>query len=343
VSEAFAALLLAWHRPDDRPLAFRDTTEPWAVLVSEVMLQQTQAPRVERHWRTFMDRFRTPGSFAAASPADAVRAWQGLGYNRRAIRLREAAVAIVERHEGRVPASLPALEALPGIGPYTARAVAAICFAIPVAALDTNIRRVVGRVVHGHGQVGDPGVPMPPRALQAAADALLGPAEPRAWTLAAMDLGATVCRPRLPNCPACPLQAVCRYRTATAGEEVADARPAGAPGASLAGTVPARPRPVRGASTRPFPTTTRWLRGRLVDALRYAVPGSWMEIDGPLGTHSAAAVAAALASLERDGLLERDGERRVRLPTGMPPVAPVDASLAWSGDGPRTDTQDDPG
>jgi hypothetical protein len=143
------------------------------VLVSEVMLQQTQAPRVERHWRAFMDRFRTPVRFAAASPADAVRAWQGLGYNRRAIRLREAAVAIVERHDGTRAGEPPALEALPG-SVRTRRAPS------PRSASGSR-----GTARHEHpGASSDgsstamatraTGRSMPPRALQAAADALLG-------------------------------------------------------------------------------------------------------------------------------------------------------------------------
>jgi len=297
---ALAHRLLSWHRPVARQFAFRATTDPWAVLVSEVMLQQTQAPRVERHWIAFIGRYPTPDALAHASVGDAIRSWQGLGYNRRAVRLRETAVAIVERHDGQVPWDPTELATLPGIGPYTARAVAAIAFGAPVAALDTNIRRVVGRVMHGHGHAADPG-PIPgPARVQVDADALLEGSDPRAWTLAAMDLGATICRPRTPRCDACPLVELCRFA----------AHAAMAAGAT---TVP-RPAP-RAVSPAPsFETTNRWLRGRLVEALRSIPPGEWTAIAGPIGRHSQQAIAAAVQDLRRDGIVEMDGEGRARLP-----------------------------
>ncbi len=142
-----------------------------------------------------MARFPTVAALASASPGDVLRQWSGLGYNRRALNLQRTARAIVERHGGRVPDDLAALEALPGVGPYTARAVAAIAFGQPVGPVDTNVRRVLGRVATGHGSSHDPGEAMPARQLQALADALVPEARPADWTAALMDIGATLCRP----------------------------------------------------------------------------------------------------------------------------------------------------
>ena len=141
--------ILAWYAARGRTLPFRDTTDPYAILVSEAMAQQTQAARAGEAWTRFMATFPTVESLADAPPADVLRAWQGLGYNRRAINLQRAARIIVDEHGGRVPSDLASLEALPGVGPYTARAVAALAFGIPVGAVDTNVRRVLGRVVAG--------------------------------------------------------------------------------------------------------------------------------------------------------------------------------------------------
>ena len=142
---ARAARDLPWRRPD---------VDASAVLVSEVMLQQTPVARVEPVWRDWMARWPAPADLAAVSPADVIRAWGKLGYPRRALRLREAAVAIVERHGGRVPDDVAELEALPGIGTYTARAVACFGFGQPQPVVDTNVRRVVARLVHGKAQAG---------------------------------------------------------------------------------------------------------------------------------------------------------------------------------------------
>ncbi|HEX8026281.1 MAG TPA: hypothetical protein VF484_08750, partial [Candidatus Limnocylindrales bacterium] len=134
--------VLDWYRQNGRPLAFRRTSDPWAILVSEFMAQQTQAARAADAWERFLVTYPTPAALAAASPADALRAWRGLGYNRRALALRGAAIRIVEDHGGSVPRTVEALDALPGVGPYTARALAALAFGARVGAVDTNVRRV---------------------------------------------------------------------------------------------------------------------------------------------------------------------------------------------------------
>ena len=153
--------LLSWAARDGRDLPWRRTRDPWAVLVSELMLQQTQVPRVVSRWPAFLERFPTPGACAAAPAGDVVRAWAGLGYNRRAVNVHRAATAVVERHGGRLPSALADLLALPGIGPYTARAVLAFAFEADVGVLDKressskNDRGVVTVETKGFNQRGE--------------------------------------------------------------------------------------------------------------------------------------------------------------------------------------------
>ncbi len=181
------------------------------------------------------------------------------------------------------------------MGPYTARAVAAIAFGLPVGAVDVNVRRVVGRIL-----AADPSA-VAPATVQAAADALVDARRPGTWTHALMDIGATICRPVRPSCPSCPARPWCRTART----------PARTPAATSLAAAPRR------ASARaailPFERTTRWLRGRLVDRLRDAAPGVALAVDGPLGAHSEEAVARALAGLARDGIVELDAAGRARL------------------------------
>jgi A/G-specific adenine glycosylase len=283
------------------------------------MLQQTQVSRVEAAWDAFVAAFPTPRDLANATPAAVLRAWAGLGYNRRPVNLQRAARAICELHGGSLPTRVAELEALPGVGSYTARAVAAIAFGVPVAAIDTNLRRVLGRVLAGHGWQGDPGMALPPAELQRRADELVEWNAPGEWTHALMDVGAMICRPQSPDCAVCPLSGACQYAAmAPAGRVPADAAGVSA-GAALPGTGPApawRPFPVpRRAHTPPFPSTTRWLRGRIIDRLRGSDEGGWVRLDEPIGAHGTEAVASAIAALERDGLLERGPDGGVRLPS----------------------------
>jgi A/G-specific adenine glycosylase len=296
IPTAIQGAIRRWYAANRRRLAFRATSAPWAVLVSEVMLQQTQVPRVESAWSRFMDAFPTPAALAAATPADAIRAWAGLGYNRRALNLWRTAVAITERHGGHVPSRLEELRALPGVGAYTARAVAAIAFGQPVAAVDTNVRRVVRRL-HGIDGKGSP----EPRALQALADALVDLDAPADWTHGMMDIGATVCRPGQPRCEECPLVAWCRTAASRSVATVA--------------RLPTRSTARTAASVR-FEETARWLRGRIVDVLRAAPSGAWLTIDAPIGSHDAACVARALTALASEGLIELVDGTRARLAGG---------------------------
>jgi A/G-specific adenine glycosylase len=286
VAEAAALqqTVLDWYAANARDLAFRRTTDPWAVLVSEVMAQQTQAARAAEAWTVFMARYPDPAALAAASTAEVIRAWRGLGYNRRAVALRAAAVRIVDDHGGRVPDSLEALVNLPGVGPYTARAVLAIAFGRPVAALDTNIRRVLNRAL---------GPLSRERELQAVADGYVPAGRSAPWTHALMDIGATICRKRDPGCDHCPIRACCR----SAGTVVTPSR------ATAARAIPS---PAR------FETTTRWLRGRILDHLRDAESGGWIAFDEPIAGHASEAVAAAIVALGSEGLVEVDRAARTR-------------------------------
>jgi A/G-specific adenine glycosylase len=286
--------ILCWYDATGRRLAFRERSDPYAVLVSEVMAQQTQIGRVEPAWRAFLARFPSLSSLAAAAAGDVLRAWAGLGYNRRALNLQRAARVVGERHGGQLPSEPAELETLPGIGPYTARAVAAISFGRAVGAVDTNVRRVLGRLAVGHGHPADGGHALGNGELQVLADRLVDPDRPADWTHALMDLGATICRPR-PACHDCPLQAWCAYAAVPSEERASSAR---------------RAPPAAGPR---FVTTSRWLRGRLLAALRDRPPGEWSVL-GAMGTHGPESVEAALEQLAAEGLVERDASGRSRLP-----------------------------
>ena len=270
-----AARDLPWRRPE---------TTPWGVLVSEVMLQQTPVARVAPVWTEWMVRWPLPSAFAAASRADVLRAWGKLGYPRRALRLHEAATAIAQHHGDVVPDDLDALEALPGVGSYTARAVLAFGYGRRAPVVDTNVRRVVARAVHGAGDAG----PARTKPDLADVDALLPTADDRAAVVSAalMELGAVVCTARAPRCGACPVRDVCAW--------LAAGRPA------YAG-----PRkPVQG-----FAGTDRQVRGRLLDVLRAAeVPVERAVLDAVWD--DAGQRDRCLVSLLEDGLAEQlDGDR----------------------------------
>jgi A/G-specific adenine glycosylase len=292
---AFRRAVLDWFDARGRVFPFRGTTDPYLVLVSEVLLQQTQISRGGPAWVRFTTEFPTVQALAAASPADVLRAWQGLGYNRRAINLRLAARVVVEELGGVFPGDVAGLERLPGVGPYTARAVASIAFRIPTGAVDTNVRRVLGRVLAG-GPEG-----LTARELQSAADNVVDPDQPDDWTHALMDIGSTLCKPVRPLCSECPVAAFCRY---AAGD-----RP------SPAGAV--RPRQAR-AAAGDFEASTRWLRGRILDRLRDAPGDAWTVFGQPIGGHDRGAIGVSLRAMERDGLLELDGDSTVSLRARLP-------------------------
>jgi A/G-specific adenine glycosylase len=279
---------VAWYDIAARDLPWRQPgTTAWAVLVSEVMLQQTPVARVEPVWRDWLERWPTPADLARATPADVIRAWGKLGYPRRALRLREAALAVVERHGGVVPADVLSLEALPGVGTYTARAVACFGYGSPQPVVDTNVRRVVARLVHGRPEAGNA------RAADLTDIAALTPTDPgRAvrFSVAAMELGALVCVAGTPRCEICPVRDRCAWR--------------------LAGS-PAYDGPPR--RVQKFSGTDRQVRGRLLDVLRAAhepVPAEVLDAawDEPVQR------SRCLDSLITDGLVEQTTDGRFTLP-----------------------------
>ncbi len=266
--------LLEWAAVASRDLPWRRTRDPWAVLVSEVMLQQTQVPRVMPRYRAFLDRFPTATTCARASVAEVIQIWDGLGYNRRPLALHRAARQISDRHRGRIPDSMAELLALPGVGPYTARAILVFAFEQQFAVLDSNARRTLSRLL------GRP-------ATQADADALVPPGAAWAWNQAVLDMGAMVCRPR-PNCGDCPLAERCAWRAAGCREP--DPWP--------------RPRPQAA-----FQGSDRQIRGRLMAALRAGCL-EWDQVPEATGCPSQPARAVRVAcALVTEGLAVREGSR----------------------------------
>jgi A/G-specific adenine glycosylase len=249
------------------------------------MAQQTQVARVAERWRPFLDRFPTPVAMAASPPAEVVRWWSGLGYNRRALALHRTAQVVVRDHGGRLPGDLDALLALPGIGPYTARAVLAFAFEDDQAIVDTNTARVLARWS---------GRRLGAKEMQTAADQALPHLRAWAWNQAMLDLGAAVCTKRAPRCDECPVTAGCRW--------FVEGRPEPDPAVGSAG--------VSGGQSR-FEGSDRQGRGRLVEALRRAPVGD-DELATVMGWPDDAARATRVAAtLVVDGLASRaeDGYR----------------------------------
>jgi A/G-specific adenine glycosylase len=281
--------LLAWGERTRRDLPWRRTRDPWLVLVSELMLQQTQVPRVVPRYVAFVERFPTPVACAAVPVGEIVRAWTGLGYNRRAVNLHRCATEVVERHEGVLPEDLDQLMALPGIGPYTARAVLAFAFEHDVGVLDTNAARVLARTA---------GRPLRPREAQDRADELVPLGWGWAWNQAMLDLGATVCRSRTPDCTACPITASCAWHRAGTPE----------------------PDPARGSAgvsrgQSRFEGSDRQGRGRLVDALRERGALGADDVPAAAGwPDDPARAAVAAESLVRDGLAVLHADGALALP-----------------------------
>jgi len=293
MSTSYAEPVLAWYARNARDLPWRAPgATPWGVLVSEIMLQQTPVSRVLPEYLSWMARWPTPAALAASAAGEAIRQWGRLGYPRRALRLHETATILVARHGGTVPADVEALRALPGIGSYTAAAVASFAFGQRHAVLDTNVRRVLARLVAGQ--------PVPAAASSASvaerrlAESLL-PAEPTVaarWSVAVMELGALVCTAASPRCGGCPVAGDCAW---------------------LAAGRPAPPDGVAQRRTQKYDGTDRQCRGRLLAVLRAA--------GGPVRRAGFDAVWAARAQLDRaldglvaDGLVDPLPDGRFALP-----------------------------
>lgn len=257
--------LLDWYAREGRDLPWRRTRDPYAVLVSEIMLQQTQVDRVIPRWREWLDQFPTLAALAAAPRAEVIRAWRGLGYNLRAVRLHDLARTLVAERGGRFPRALSDLRALPGLGPYTAAALACFAFGERVAPVDTNVRRVLGRLF-----LGEPAVARGQEAAIAALAEAALPEDAYSWNQALMDLGATICTADAPACLICPVRDPCRAAGRMSGwplerrERLREAR---------AGY---------DAAARQRASQQRVYRGRLVDALRTAGDGAPVPL-GALG------------------------------------------------------------
>ena len=283
---------IAWYDANARDLPWRAPgTSPWAVLVSEVMLQQTPVVRVTPAWHAWMNRWPTPAHLAADTPAEAIRMWGRLGYPRRALRLHACAAYITEHHGGQVPSDLALLLELPGVGTYTARAVAAFAFGRRHPVVDTNVRRVVSRAVDGLPDAG----PTTTAADLVAMESLLPADEKRAAraSIAFMELGAIVCTARSPKCAVCPFGSECAWR--------------------LSDTPPAD-----GPSRRPqrYAGTDRQVRGLLLEVLRHAsgpVPRQRLDLAWPDDVQR----ARALAGLVEDGLVEPHGDVYVLAGDGL--------------------------
>ena len=269
----FRRRVLSWYRRSGRDLPWRRTRDPYRVLVSEVMLQQTQVSRVLPAYRRFLRRFPALRALARAPLGEVLREWSGLGYNRRARDLH----GIARRHSSGLPRTVAGLDALPGIGAYTASAVACFAFDEPAAFADTNIRRVLGRAILGRVATDREAVDL---------DARFGSKrEPARWHHALMDIGATVCLAKRPRCDVCPIRTICDYD----GKEEPSRRNQSPFGAS--------DRRVRGAIVRHLAMSTRGVK---IDALRRAI--------------NDARVSRLVRVLAREGLVEISSGS-VRFPT----------------------------
>jgi A/G-specific adenine glycosylase len=271
-----------WYAAGHRDLPWRHPEYPaWGILMSEFMLQQTQVARVIPRLAEWLARWPTPADLAAVPPGEAVRAWDRLGYPRRALALHGAAVAIAEQHDNRVPDDVDALLALPGVGPYTARAVAAFAYGVRTPVVDTNVRRVLVRALDG---AAEPGPPQTRRDLEAM-EAIL-PADPssaRLTNAGTMELGQTVCTARSPVCDECPIADLCAWRAAG---------------------YPAYDGP-RATRQKKYEGSDRQVRGLILHELRadaIPVPGDTLAALWP----DAAQFERALAGLVRDRLVAGD-------------------------------------
>ena len=282
-----AETLIDWYRQRRRDLPWRAPgVTPWQILVSEFMLQQTPVARVAPIWVDWVARWPTASATAAAGAADVLRAWGKLGYPRRAKRLHECALVIATEYDDAVPDDVEVLLGLPGVGAYTARAIACFAYGRRVPVVDTNVRRVVARAVHGRADAANPS----PVRDHADVQELLPEGEAAAvFSAALMELGATVCTARAPKCGVCPLTA-CAWRLA--GHPPGDG--------------PARP-------TQRYAGTDRQVRGRLLDVLRSSTaPVTRAELDIVWLTDTAQR-DRALDSLLSDGLVEQTADGRFAL------------------------------
>lgn len=272
------SILLRWYKKNQRAsLPWRHTRDPYKILVSEIMLQQTQVSRVIEKYHEFLTAFPTVQDLASAKASAVIAAWKGLGYNRRALFLQKTAQAIVNEHGGVFPQTIEALVALPGVGDYTARAVLSFSFEQPVPMMDTNHRRFYQRILFGIDTKKD-------KELLVAAEALLPKKRAYDWNQALMDFGSLVCTTSKPKCEICPLQSVCQ-----AYPEI----------------LTAEPRKKKKKKAIPFKQTDRYFRGRIIDHLREHNTLSERKAAGLFAEISKERLLAIISGLEKDGLIIR--------------------------------------
>lgn len=293
--DTFRRALLDWYADHGRDLPWRRFSNPYRVLVSECMLQQTQVDRVIPKYHAFLEQFPDVESLARATKGDVLRAWSGLGYNSRALRLQQFAQAVMERFSGEIPADIPTLRSLPGIGPYTAGAIRTFGHGLPSAFVDVNIARILQRVFLGADGLAETLSPRQTEELAAA----LAPEDVRAnpYHQALMDVGATLCKARDVHCDACPLRTLCRARPTFEAEPL-----------HLAEHRKKTRRP-----KEPFVLSLRFLRGRIIHLLREHPEGLTERILFTmlqnLGVPNLERLFSTLVSLEEEGLLHRQGDR----------------------------------
>lgn len=278
--------LISWFAENRRDLPWRQTRDPYRILVSEVMLQQTQVDRVIPYYERWLERFPTVEALAEAPTGDLIKAWAGLGYNRRAIYLQKTARAVMERHGGIFPSEIAELRKLPGIGPYTAGAIAAFAFEQDVAFLDTNMRRVVHRLMFGSDI---PARQATEQQILQAAEALVPPGIGWMWNQALIEFGALQCTRRRPACVICPLQSACTAFPAIQ-TDIAELPPG-----------------VRLKNEASFHGSNRQFRGRVVEELRRQSSATLSEL-GPRVKNGFAAddlpwLYGVVEGLARDGLV----------------------------------------
>ncbi|NJN17144.1 MAG: A/G-specific adenine glycosylase [Oscillochloris sp.] len=304
--------LLAWFAANGRDLPWRHTRDPYRILVSEIMLQQTQVDRVIPKYLAFLETFPDVQALAEAPTAEVIRLWAGLGYNRRAINLQRAAQTVWAQYGGQFPRSVAELRALPGVGPYTAGAVACFAFEQDVAFMDTNIRRVLGRLL-----IGEDDAPRPPDQVLLELGAQLIPAGAGwAWNQAIMELGALICTAAAPACRRCPLRSECR---SFADRQAADEALVLTMG-EVSGAPTRKLRRVAERKSEPYVGSRRWYRGRIVAALREVPAGATISLAdlGPQVKPDYAAddsewLSELVSGLARDGLVVWEADA-VRLP-----------------------------
>ena len=276
-----------WWDSEKRDLPWRISRDPWAILVSEFMLQQTQASRVVEKYKTFLERFPNPTTCANSTPGKVIELWSGLGYNRRAINLHRTAKTIAEKHKGTVPDELSLLLDLPGIGDYTARAILAFSFEKDVAVVDVNVKRVLSRLE---------GRTLSMKEAQSIADQNLPTGEGWRWNQAMIEIGATICTARKTKCDKCPLKETCTW---TKNQSATD------PAIS-----------VKSKKLETFEGSDRQGRGKLINALRNE-PIMGKDVPQILGwPNDHKRCKRVLEKLEKDGLIVIADSGKISLPNG---------------------------